>query len=141
MSRPDWDTYFMNIADTIKLRSPDVTKVGAVMVSQSDNRIVSCGYNGLPSGIDDNIDWTNRDLVHSMVIHAEANCILYANSRFENTTMYISKSPCANCIKLIAAANIKKIVYKEPYRDIETVRELCKVFDIVICKYTSHLKT
>lgn len=134
--RPSWDKYFIELADAVKLRSPDFTQVGAVMVSQRDYRIVSCGYNGLPQGVDDNIDWTDRDLVHAMVIHAEANCILYANSKFENAIMYISKSPCAGCIKLIAAARIRKIVYKEPYRDIETVRGLCFRFGITIEQYT-----
>ncbi|NDG30483.1 cytidine deaminase [bacterium] len=134
--RPSWDEYFMKLVDTIRLRSPDYTKVGAVMVSQEDNRVVSCGYNGLPKGMDDDIDWTDRELVHSLVIHAEANCVLYANSRFMNTTMYISMSPCANCIKLIAAVNIKRIVYREPYKDIKTVQELCKMFNIDIVSYT-----
>ncbi|NBU33758.1 cytidine deaminase [bacterium] len=133
--RPDWDTYFIQLAEAVKQRSPDFTKVGAVMVSQKDHRIIACGYNGLPQGISDDIDWNDRDLVHSMVIHAEANCILYANSKFENTTMYISKSPCTKCIKLIAAAQIRKIVYKEPYKDIELVKRLCDIFKIELVQF------
>jgi dCMP deaminase len=131
--RPSWEEYFMNIAHQVKLRSPDTKrKVGAVMVSLNDKRIISCGYNGLVKGIDDNIDWEDREFVHSVIIHAESNCILYASSKFENSVLYITTSPCSNCIKLIAAANIKQIYYNEPYRDIELVKKLCKFFDIEI---------
>lgn len=131
--RPTWDQYFMNIAHQVKLRSPDTKrKVGAVMVSLKDKRIISCGYNGLVQGVNDNIDWEDREFVHSLIIHAEANCILYASSKFENSVLYITTSPCANCIKLIAAANIKKIYYNDPYRDIQLVVNLCKFFDIEI---------
>jgi dCMP deaminase len=133
--RPSWEEYFMNIAHQVKLRSPDTKrKVGAVMVSLKDKRIISCGYNGLVKGVDDNINWEDREFVHSVVIHAEANCILYASSKFENSVLYITTSPCSNCIKLIAAANIKKIYYNEPYRDIDLVKTLCKFVNIEIIK-------
>ena len=133
--RPSWEEYFMNIAHQVKLRSPDTKrKVGAVMVSLKDKRIISCGYNGLVKGGDDNINWEDREFVHSVVIHAEANCILYASSKFENSVLYITTSPCSNCIKLIAAANIKKIYYNEPYRDIDLVKTLCKFVNIEIIK-------
>lgn len=131
--RPCWNDYFMSIAHQVKLRSPDIKrKVGAIMVSLKDKRIISCGYNGLVTGVDDNIDWNNREFVHSVVIHAEANCILYASSRFENSVLYITTSPCSNCIKLIAASNIKKIYYNEQYRDIVLVEKLCEFFNIEI---------
>jgi deoxycytidylate deaminase len=39
-------------------------------------------------------------------------------------------SPCKDCIKLLSAAKIKKCIYKEEYRDILQVKELCKFFDI-----------
>lgn len=134
MQRLDWDYYFINIAKEIKKRSPDPSRqVGAVLVSKT-NRILSTGYNGLPSGILDDIDWTDRDFVHSIVIHAETNAILYAESKFESSKMYITTSPCKDCIKLLAAAGIKKIFYREEYRDIEKVKTLCLFFDIVLVK-------
>ena len=72
--RLSWNMYMMNIAEAIKLRSPDFNKVGAVLVSMVDNRIISTGYNSLRSGINDEIiDWTNRQLINDSVIHAEMN--------------------------------------------------------------------
>ena len=135
--RISWNQYYFNIANQVKLRSPDThRKVGAVMVSLNDHRIISTGFNGLCKGSDDNIDWDDRDLVHSLVIHAETNCILYAQSKFEESIMYITTSPCKSCIKLIAAAKIKVVYYQEPYRDISEVEKLCEYFNINLILYT-----
>jgi dCMP deaminase len=132
----DWNTYFMNIAKMIALKSKDTKKqVGAILVSLSNNRIISSGYNGLPSGINDNIDWNDRDLVHSMIIHAEMNCILYAENKFENSILYSTLSPCKDCIKIIAAAKIKKVIYLEEYKDILISKELCNKFGIELIKF------
>lgn len=128
--RLSFNEYFMNIAQQVKLRSPDIIKVGAIIVSNKNNTIISTGYNGAPRNCNDSIDWTDRSLVRSVVIHAEMNAILYAQSRFEDSTMYITMSPCSQCIKLIAAANIKKIYYCTEYKDFSTVKELCNYFNI-----------
>ena len=133
----DWNTYFMNIAKIISLKSKDKkNQVGAVLVSKLNNRIISTGYNGLPSGIDDNIDWDNRSLVHSMIIHAEMNCILYAETKYENSILYSTLSPCKDCIKIIAAANITKVIYLEEYKDLEISKYLCQSFGIELIKFT-----
>lgn len=132
----DWDTYFITIAKNIALKSKDMKKkVGAVLVSSNDNRIISTGYNGLPSGIDDNIDWGDRNLVHSMIIHAEMNCVLYANNKYENSILYSTLSPCKDCIKIIAAAKIKKVIYLSDYKDLEISKSLCQKFNIDLIKY------
>lgn len=126
MSRPSWDTYFMNIANQVKERSPDFTKVGAVLVSQKDNRIISTGYNAVCTGCEYNIDWKNRDFVKKIVIHAEANCILYSQSKFEDATLYCTRSPCKDCIKLISATKINKIIFETCHSDFQEVKELCE---------------
>lgn len=132
----NWNEYFINIAKIISLKSKDIKRqVGAILVSEKDNRILSTGYNGLPANINDNIDWNNRELVHSMIIHAEMNCILYANNKYENSILYSTLSPCKDCIKIIAAAKIKKIIYLEEYKDLSISKELCKKFNIELVKY------
>lgn len=136
---PSWDEYFIMMCDVIKLRSKDPKRqVGACLVSMSDNRIISCGYNSLKAGVDDNIDWENRELVHSLVLHAECNAILFSNSKFENSILYVSTSPCRDCIKLIVAANIKRIVYKEKYKDIAEVNEICNLYNISINQFNKN---
>ncbi len=132
----NWDEYFINIAKMISLKSKDTKRqVGCVLVSLNNNRIISTGYNGLPAGIDDNIDWNNRDLVHSMIIHAEMNCIIYANNKYENSILYTTLSPCKDCIKIIAAAKIKKVIYLDEYKDLHLSKNLCNIFNIDLIKY------
>jgi dCMP deaminase len=138
--KPSWDEFFLNLCETIKIRSPDPkTKVGSVLVSE-DHRVIANGYNGLPSGCDENIDWTDRILVRKMIIHSEVNTILYAQSRYKNATLYTSLSPCCECIKVIAAAGIKRVIYSNEYKDILEVKKLCNVFSIEITKITKKMK-
>jgi len=133
---PSWDEYFLQLCNVIKTRSKDPKrKVGACLVSLKDNRILSTGYNSLKQGVNDNIDWENRELVHSLVLHAESNVLLYSRSQFEDSILYCTTSPCCNCIKLIAAANVKKILYLEKYKDIENVMEICNYYNIELIQY------
>ena len=136
-TRISWDNYFMNIAEVVKTRSLDTkTQVGAVLVSIKDNRIISTGYNSVCAGMDDSlIDWTNRDYVHQIIIHAETNAILYAQSKFEDAILYSTLSPCKDCIKLLSATKIRKIIYKDEYRDIDYVKNLCNFFKIELIRF------
>jgi len=86
----------MQMCNIIKLRSKDPKKqVGCCLVSD-DNRILSSGYNGLMTGANDDINWSDRKLVHSLILHAEANCLLYSLSKFENSKLYSTLSPLVN---------------------------------------------
>lgn len=119
----------MNMAHVVKTRSPDRKQVGAILVSNVDKRIISTGYNGLCSDTPQTaIDWNNRELVKKVCIHAEANCVLYSQSKFEDATLYCTLSPCIDCIKLISATKIKRIVYDEKYKDIDDVLSLCMTY-------------
>lgn len=52
----EWDEYFINIAEQVKLKSKDEkTQIGVVIVGK-DNEIVSTGYNSFPRGINDNVN-------------------------------------------------------------------------------------
>lgn len=121
-----WDKYFMEIAKLSAQRSKDPkTQVGAVIVSPVDNHIISVGYNGMPRGIDDNIDFCcrepliphasvwNDEIKNKLVVHAEANAILNTNEDLHGATMYITQYPCNECAKLIVQKGIKKIVYAD----------------------------
>ena len=126
----------MGIADVVKTRSPDATKVGAVLVSLKDHRIISTGYNSICANMDDTaIDWTNRERVHEVVIHAETNCLLYSQSKFEDAVLYCTLSPCKDCVKLLSATKVRKVVFKEKYRDFETSKRLCDYFKIEMVKF------
>jgi dCMP deaminase len=76
-----WDEYFMGISLLSAQRSKDShTQVGACIVSQ-DNKILSVGYNGMPTGCsDDEMPWDRNgeflDTKYPFVCHAELNAIL-----------------------------------------------------------------
>jgi dCMP deaminase len=95
-------------------------KVGAVIVSEG--RIISTGYNGMPSGFPNDCEYFPEGsmVTKPEVIHAEANAILFA-ARFgiktEGCKMYMTMSPCIECAKMIIQAGIKEIEFIEEYRD------------------------
>lgn len=91
-------------------------QVGALVVK--DQRIISDGYNGTPSGFENQCE-DEQGVTHPYVLHAEANAItkLARNSNnSDGATLYVTASPCIECAKLIIQAGIKRVVYGEKYR-------------------------
>ncbi len=119
--RPSWDEYFMAIAVMVSARSTCPRKsVGAVLVK--DNQILATGYNGsirgMPHCSDVGCMMENGHCVAT--VHAEANALLQAAKHgvaVDGATVYVTASPCWNCFKLLANGGIRRIVYKEFYRD------------------------
>ena len=121
-----WIDAFMDTAERFaQLSSAKRLHVGAVVVK--DNRIISIGYNGMPSG------WTNEceEVVHRIaeepilrtkdeVIHAEANAIsklAKSGDSGDKADLFCTHAPCIHCAKLIYGAGIKKVYYRNSYRD------------------------
>ena len=91
-------------------------QVGALVVK--DNRIISDGYNGTPSGFE-NVCEDDSNVTYPYVLHAEANAITKlarSHNNSDNATLYVTDSPCIECAKLIIQAGIKRVVYGEKYR-------------------------
>lgn len=136
MKRSDyisWDEYFMGIAMLSAERSKDnSTQVGACIVND-EHKIVSVGYNGMPTGcIDDDMPWEREgesalDTKYPFVCHAELNAIL--NSSFgslRGCTLYVTLFPCNECAKAIIQSGIKRVVYySNKYADTESVKASC----------------
>ncbi len=92
-------------------------KVGALIVK--DNMIISDGYNGTPSGFENNCEDENNETKWH-VLHAEANAISKVAGSTQNSkgaTLYVTLSPCKECSKLIFQAGIKRVVYHQKYSD------------------------
>ena len=101
-------------------------QVGAIIVR--DRMIISDGYNGTPSGFE-NCCEDGEGLTQWYVLHAEANAILKvarSTQSCENATLYITLSPCKECSKLIHQSGIKRVVYKNGYRDTSGIDFLVK---------------
>ena len=122
-SRPDWDTYFLQIAQLASSRATCVRrKVGSVLVD-SKNHIVSVGYNCVTSKFDHCIDDTpcrgadapsGTALEDCLAVHAEVNAFLHLTSQ-DTLTAYLTVCPCISCTKMICNSNIKRVVAIEWY--------------------------
>lgn len=91
-------------------------KVGALIVK--DKMIISDGYNGTPSGFENNCE-DDTGLTKPYVLHAEANAITKvaaSNNNSTGATIYVTNSPCIECAKLIIQAGIRRVVYATQYR-------------------------
>lgn len=122
-----YDKAYLRIAlEWSKLSYCKRKQVGAIIVH--NRMIISDGYNGTPSGFE-NCCEDHEGLTHWYVLHAEANAILkVANSTqsCQDATLYITMSPCKECSKLIHQSGIKRVVYKEGYKDTSGLEFLTK---------------
>ena len=106
-------------------------KVGAIIVK--NNMIISDGFNGTPSGFNNNCEDENGD-TNWYVLHAEANAILKVASSTQScngATLYVTLSPCRECSKLIHQSGISRVVYSVAYKDLSGVEFLQKAGVIV----------
>ncbi len=101
-------------------------QVGALMVK--NQMIISDGFNGTPSGFDNNCEDENNTSF-PYVLHAEANAITKvarSNNSADGATLYVTSSPCMECSKLIIQSGIKRVVYGDAYRLQDGVKLLRK---------------
>jgi dCMP deaminase len=117
--RPSWDEYFMATAVLISTRSNcERLHVGCIIVTGGDrkNRLVAAGYNGfLPSTPHVS---RLRDGREQATVHAEQNAIADAarrGSSVDGCVAYVTHFPCINCAKILSAAGIKEIKYRDDY--------------------------
>ena len=92
-------------------------KVGALIVK--GKMIISDGYNGTPSGFE-NVCEDENNQTKPYVLHAEANAITKvakSNNSSEDSTLYVTTSPCMECSKLIIQSGIKRVVYCDRYHN------------------------
>ena len=105
------------MAETIAQRSHHPTfKVGAIIVTSDNTQVLSLGYNGNAKGMS-NVPQSDKPGC-SGLLHAEINALLkldYNNPK--DKVMYLTLSPCQNCAMAIINSGIKKVIYRDEYRD------------------------
>ena len=127
-SQKETDELYMGTAMLYaKLSKAKRAQVGSCLVTK--NGVVLGGVNGTPRGLPNECEilvmpkehWMQRELVTKPeVIHAELNCILKAAREGVScigATMYVTLSPCVPCAAMMIQAGIKRLVYKDTYRD------------------------
>lgn len=115
--RPDWDDYFIGVAQAVSRRAECVRrKVGAIIVD-SERRIIACGYNGVPAGEASCLLGAcpgYSSVVPCISIHAEANAIAHADIwSLCGSTMYVTDEPCAKCISIAHGVAIRELVFPD----------------------------
>jgi dCMP deaminase len=125
--RPDWDEYFMKIAQVASMRSNCIKrKVGAVIIR--DKRIISTGYNGTPRGTTNcneggcprcnSLASSGTRLEECLCSHAEENAITqaaYHGTSVKDGTLYTTFAPCLMCSKMIINSGIVEVVFNIDY--------------------------
>ena len=132
--KPKFIQAYMEVAKTFaNLSSAKRLQVGAIVVK--DNRIISLGYNGTPTGWDNcceelalnvvGVAKDGKDIVEpyyktkAEVIHAESNAIsklARSSESGEGASMFITHAPCLDCAKLIYQSGISEVYYGSEYR-------------------------
>ena len=147
MHRPDWDTYFMDIARVVAGRGNCRRRqVAAVIVR--DRRVVSTGYNGTPRGVTNCFAGgcprcaadgpPGANLGECICSHAEENAIVqaaYHGISVKDGTLYCTLSPCLLCAKMIINAGIREVVYGATYQFSKQTRALFAEAGIVCRAY------
>ncbi len=120
--KPKYQTAHMRAAHLYAgLSTARRLKVGALIVK--DDRIVSIGYNGMPSGWDNNCEYELDDgtiKTKPEVLHAETNAIAKLAKSTESgldADLFVTHSPCLDCAKLIYQSGIRRVYYANAYRD------------------------
>ena len=130
MKRPDKDTYYLNIAKAVALRSTCIRRqYGAVIVKH--DRIMATGYNGSPRGAENCCDINNCKREEfgckhgeryelCVAVHAEMNALLQCDANdAEDATIYlygmengktIDAEPCMMCSRIIKNMRIKSVI-------------------------------
>ena len=121
-SQKSLDKTYMRMAEELsKLSYAERKKVGCLIVK--DTQIISEGYNGTPTGFDNACEYYNHvDEMYTKpeVLHAESNAITKlarSTNSSSDSTLYVTLAPCFDCSKLIIQAGVKRLVYKDTYRN------------------------
>lgn len=137
-SAEDLDRVYIKMAQVWStLSKANRKKVGCLIVK--DDMIISNGYNGTPSGFDnqcEDIDFFGQLITREEVLHAESNAITKLSKSTQSSkgsTMYVTVAPCVDCAKLIIQSEIKRVVYGEFYKNNLGI-ELLKSAQIVVDK-------
>jgi dCMP deaminase len=127
----DWATRTAQLSYARRLQ------VGAIIVKE--DRVISMGYNGMPSGWDNNCEdevilEQDEKFVKALktkpeVLHAETNAIsklAKSSESGDSATIFITHAPCVDCAKLIYQSGINSVFYRSSYRSTDGIEFLKK---------------
>lgn len=114
----DWNKRLLDLAEHVGKWSKDRQRGVGAVITDSDHRILSIGYNGFPQGAeDDREERHERPLKYKWTEHAERNAIFSAAKNgvaLLDSQIYIKWFPCADCARAIVQSGIKKLICTAP---------------------------
>lgn len=145
--RPNWDRYFMLLADIASQRSNCMKRrVGCVLVN--NKRIIATGYNGTPRNVrncneggclrcnDVGKSKCGSNLDLCLCLHAEENALLEAGRKLVEkegeSILYCNTCPCLGCAKKIVQVGVKEVVYSQEYRTDDLTSKLFKEAGVLL---------
>lgn len=134
------DSFYMKVAANAAEESHAVrAKVGAVITK--DDNILSYGWNGMPANMDNVCEYEENGklITKPECIHAEMNAIgklAKLKGGAQDSTLYVTLSPCMTCAILIKSAGITRVVYRDQYRIPDSIDFLKNNLNIEVNQYT-----
>ena len=134
MTRVSLDEYYLAMLPLIASRATCPRRQVAAILVDETGRLVSIGFNGVPSKMPHCIDTPcagatdqSGDTTRCIAIHAEQNALSQARaSRRLPHTLYCSTEPCFDCAKLLITEGVKRVVAASRYPDKRGVSLLCQ---------------
>ena len=115
--RPSFESIYMQLAQTLALRSTCYRlKVGTVITSTDYRKVLAVGYNGNATGLHNGCD--REEPGNCGCLHSEENAVINCDApRMIEKVVFVTHLPCAQCAKrLINLGNVKRVIYGEDYR-------------------------
>lgn len=119
VERPDWDEYFLGIAEAVSRRAECARRQHGAVIVDRYNRVISTGYNGTPPGDErscfrgdcprasSDAPANSGGYENCIALHAEQNAIANATRDTRGGIIYITGPPCPMCAKLVLAAGLE----------------------------------
>lgn len=112
--RPEWKSWMMSLAFVVSRRSLDKHTQHGCVVVDSDNTILSIGYNGPPRGFKDEEIPLDRPFKYDWLEHSESNSIINAartGISLKGSRFFITGRPCVDCLRKIINVGAVEVIY------------------------------
>jgi dCMP deaminase len=136
MSRMSFIDIALATARVWSLRSEDPFKKVGCCILNKEGRVLSVGYNGLPTKFSSKQGfWDDRDSRRKYILHAEINALSLIKRTDEPSILACTLLPCSSCATAIIAHGIKNVVYLEHYEPDQNALDIFKYYGVNINKY------
>ena len=131
--RQSWDSTWMQMAETMAKRSTCTNRQVGCIIVDKNNRPISAGYNGPPSGFtrkmqdtDDCSSYCPRsnsserglDYGNCVSVHAEMNALMFADRKdYFYGTIYVTSPCCYDCAKAVSNSGVSRVVVRKGTKD------------------------